>query len=123
MTISNIQAVKLALMPGTAEALERQATQAGNLAFLGMANGIKVARNVLYVAIGCTAIATRKAFTSEGSTIKRIGYTTLATLGIGTTALVAKILYKRTVFGQHAINNLPQPAPNTASIEEEESQR
>ena len=106
MPISNTQAVAFALTPGAAEALERQALGAGNMAWDGMAKGVKYARNALYVGVALTTIAaTGAALSDDASETSQYACATVATLGAGLATLAAKRLYDATSFLQKAINS------------------
>lgn len=106
MTVSNIQAVAFALTPGAAEALERCARGVGNMAWDGMAKGVKYARNALYVGVALTTIAATGAVLSdEDSTARRYACATVATLGAGLATLSAKRLYDATSLLQRLINS------------------
>lgn len=103
MTISNIQAAGIALIPGIAESIETHATYEGNLAWAGMAKGVKYARNALYFTGALTIIAATGAALANGdSTTTQYACTTVATLSAGVATLAANKLYKATSFLQAA---------------------
>jgi hypothetical protein len=104
MSMSNTQAVRFALTPGAAEALESYANSASNLAWYGAAKAVKYTRNALYVGVALTTIAAMGASLTD-STATQYACTTLATLSVGFTTLAAKRLYDATSFIQGAINS------------------
>ena len=108
MTISNIQAIGFALMPGAAEFLERYAVGVGGMATINMdgaATSVKYARNVLYVGVALTTIAaTGVALSDEDNTTRQYTCATVATLGAGLATFAAKKLYDATSFLQRVIN-------------------
>lgn len=55
--LSNTDAIKLALIPGQAEILHSWAESQGNMVWSGLAKSIQIARNLLYVGIALTVIA------------------------------------------------------------------
>jgi hypothetical protein len=104
--MSNIQAVKFALTPGDAEAIERLADDKGNMAWYWLAKSVKYSRNYLYAGLAITTIAvTGRNFAMIGPCSSKI----VATLGIGLAAFSAKDLYDATSFLQSAVNIKRQP--------------
>jgi hypothetical protein len=110
MTMSNTQAIGFALIPGAAESLERHAIGLGNMAWDGMAKGVKYARNALYFGVAFTAIAaTGAALSGEDSTTRQYACATVATVGAGVATLAAKRLYDATSFLQSVVNSGARP--------------
>jgi len=81
MPFTVTQKVQLALLPGAAEALERSAIRNSNLAVDGVAKGVKIVRNGLYVGVAMVVIAATGAV--FGDTTSRA---VIVTLGAGVVA-------------------------------------
>jgi hypothetical protein len=106
MTISNTQAVKLALIPGAAETLENAAISSGNLAWDGMAKTVKYARNTLYVGVALTAIgATIAALSGEDNTTRQYAGATVGAIGTSIATFAAKKLWDATSLVQTTYNS------------------
>ena len=105
MTMSNIDAVMFALTPGAAEQIMEEANRSGNAAWLGMATGVKYARDAVYIGVALVAIAALgAAFTAA------IGTATLvASIGASLTTFAAVKLYEMTAFIQLAVNANRRP--------------
>jgi hypothetical protein len=55
-SVSNLRLLALGLIPGVAEAEERNAIRVGNSAWDGIAKTIKGSRNILYIGVALTII-------------------------------------------------------------------
>lgn len=108
MTISNNQAVGLALIPGAAEMLERRSIIIGNMSWIGMAKAVKYTRNALYCGVALAIIG------AIGAAIGTTGapfYISTITAALGTiiTICATKALYDATLSIQRAINSGARP--------------
>jgi hypothetical protein len=93
--MSNTQAAQLALVPGRAEAGETLATNRGNMAWNGIFRGVKIARNLTYIASAVTTIGVIGSLFSKNSPTQKKVFKATAAIGIGATALAAKGLYNK----------------------------
>lgn len=92
MSMTNIEAVKFVMIPGTLEQIEKAAHQGGNMAVAGEMMGMKHVRNGFYVLTAMTTIAAiATAMADKETTMRYIG-TTVATVGVGLTTFVGKKL-------------------------------
>lgn len=106
--ISNTQAIALALVPGYAENAEREASDASNLAWLGLAKGIRISRNRCYLGLAATLIGFFGVGFSKHSSLLRYGGITLATVGGGFTCFSGYDLYQATALFQRVFNSVAQ---------------
>lgn len=90
-SMSNSQALQFALTPGAAEKLETISQNRGNLAWQGLAKGIKYARNFFFATATFTAVAATKTATNQNS----YAYVVLTAIGIGASFYTAQKLYQK----------------------------
>lgn len=106
--MSNTQAILLAFLPGCVEVLEQHSIQAGNMAWDGMAKGVKYARNALYGSIALVAIASIGIARSNNPMIK-YPCAVIVISGAILAILSAKKLYDDTSLIQRLINSGMRP--------------
>lgn len=104
MTIlSNTDAIRLALIPGYAEALHRSTEGLGNMAWSGFFIRIKNARNILYIGVALTAIASIGA--AIATTVVAISvYAVVIIAAVGLSIFAARRLYVVTSHVQEILN-------------------
>lgn len=111
MSMSNLQAIKIALIPCAAESLERRFSEEGNLGWCGMATSVKFERNALYFCTAMTAMASVGMLQSdESSEYRKLAFAGTTVICASITALVAKRLYDVTSAIQKLVNTAPRPS-------------
>lgn len=101
--MTNKDALIFAFVPGQAEIVERAANRCGNLAWYGMAQGVKYTRNAFYIFTALTAIGTIGTFYS-GISIARFGFQVLTGASFTLTGLALFRLHHFTTLLQRAYN-------------------
>lgn len=104
MQMSNLQAIGLALIPGEAEILKKQATACGNMAWDGVAWGIIRSRNGLYFSFALTVIATVGLLLARSMIITCVCASAVV-IGTVLTGIFAKGLYDATLLCQQTVNS------------------
>ncbi|MEM1282184.1 MAG: hypothetical protein AAGG81_01380 [Chlamydiota bacterium] len=108
MSFSNTDALKLALIPGAAESLERWALIKRNMGWLGMAKGVKYQRDALYVGIALTTIGVAGMYFCEPHTMSDVVGKSVVALGVGLSGLASKRLYDATSLVQTVTDSLSE---------------
>lgn len=96
MTMPTTRVVRLALMPGYAEALEKRAIRTRDRGWGVVAKHIKYTRNSLYVGIAVIAIAAVAATLSDNGSIMHDITVIVGSMGVAVTWSAAKKLYRIT---------------------------
>src|SRR6185369_2985248 len=84
-TLTQAQAVGLALIPCAAESAADAALRSGNMTRYGAALGMKYTRNTVYIGTVFTAAAATAAYTTDSET-KQFAYKIATGIGLGVTA-------------------------------------